>query len=303
MTQDEAQASLDKVVGLVDNLHTILDDLRAHYKPFVRRSQVHSTGDIKAIDHVAELETIAGESPDETDGTAMTIMSEGDEVEEVVDTEESVVDNTLQEMGPTESFTESQVGTALSEKEGQIIQSFLLTLPRVRETSALIETPDMAAKREASWKELMPEAVSDSKAERLSEGELSQHLDDLMVETVNQQKSYAHRLALPSKHDHSDCRELLTMMGVPVLEAVAPYEAEGLASSLANSGLVDYVGTEDSDVLAYGVSPCPTVTYADHLTRDHFCAVYPAGTSFPSLPMHSSSNSTSHSSSFSTFAF
>jgi hypothetical protein len=46
----------------------------------------------------------------------------------------------------------------------------------------------------------------------------------------------------------------LRVMGVPVLEAKIPFEAEGLAASLALSGLADYVGTEDSDVLAYKVS-------------------------------------------------
>jgi hypothetical protein len=44
-------------------------------------------------------------------------------------------------------------------------------------------------------------------------------------------------------------------MGVPVIEAEPPFEAEGVASALAKRGLVDYVGTEDSDVIAYDVSP------------------------------------------------
>lgn len=67
-------------------------------------------------------------------------------------------------------------------------------------------------------------------------------------------KTYDSALNVPLEGDHEQCRELLRMMGVPIIWANVPYEAEGLASSLATAGIVDYVGTEDSDVIAYGVS-------------------------------------------------
>lgn len=63
--------------------------------------------------------------------------------------------------------------------------------------------------------------------------------------------TYDTSLSTPSAEDHRQTRELLEVMGVPLLEAEPPYEAEGVASAMAAAGLVDYVGTEDTDVLAY----------------------------------------------------
>lgn len=65
---------------------------------------------------------------------------------------------------------------------------------------------------------------------------------------------YTRALAIPREEHHAACRELLTRMGVPIVFARVPYEAEGLCSAMALSGVVDFAGTEDSDVVAYGVS-------------------------------------------------
>ncbi|GMK55484.1 hypothetical protein CspeluHIS016_0205400 [Cutaneotrichosporon spelunceum] len=59
-------------------------------------------------------------------------------------------------------------------------------------------------------------------------------------------------LAAPLESDHAACRELLRRMGVPIVFAHVPYEAEGLCAAMALSGAVDFAGTEDSDVVAYG---------------------------------------------------
>lgn len=79
-------------------------------------------------------------------------------------------------------------------------------------------------------------------------------LDRLIRIAPEVKQSYERALAMPSPSDHDACMELVTRMGVPVIKAGIPYEAEGLAASMARSGLVDFVGTEDSDVLAYEVS-------------------------------------------------
>lgn len=77
---------------------------------------------------------------------------------------------------------------------------------------------------------------------------------------------YERALAIPREEHHAACRELLKRMGVPIVFARVPYEAEGLCAAMALSGLVDFAGTEDSDVVAYGVSPEPGGAHS----RDRF---------------------------------
>lgn len=84
---------------------------------------------------------------------------------------------------------------------------------------------------------------------------------------------YTRALAIPREEHHAACRELLTRMGVPIVFARVPYEAEGLCAAMAMSGLVDFAGTEDSDVVAYGVSHSHWVLTADD--RAHSCATSP----------------------------
>jgi hypothetical protein len=82
-----------------------------------------------------------------------------------------------------------------------------------------------------------------------------ERLDHLIKTSPEVKQVYERALAMPTPSDHDACMELVTRMGVPVIKAGIPYEAEGLAASLARSGLVDFVGTEDSDVIASEVSP------------------------------------------------
>lgn len=81
-----------------------------------------------------------------------------------------------------------------------------------------------------------------------------ERLDTLLATAPSVKQIYDRALSQPGPHDHDACKDLLRLMGVPVLDAPIPYEAEGLAASLAKAGIVDYVGTEDSDVIAYEVS-------------------------------------------------
>jgi flap endonuclease-1 len=63
---------------------------------------------------------------------------------------------------------------------------------------------------------------------------------------------YERALAIPREEHHAGCRELLRRMGVPIMLARVPYEAEGLCAAMALAGVVDFAGTEDSDVVAIG---------------------------------------------------
>lgn len=74
---------------------------------------------------------------------------------------------------------------------------------------------------------------------------------DLAASAQSVAITYDTSLSTPSAEDHRQTRELLAVMGVPLLEAEPPYEAEGVASAMAVAGFVEFVGTEDTDVLAY----------------------------------------------------
>ncbi|THU79961.1 PIN domain-like protein [Dendrothele bispora CBS 962.96] len=64
-------------------------------------------------------------------------------------------------------------------------------------------------------------------------------------------ESYKRSAHPPTTQTYNECRELLSAMGVPCVEATGTYEAEAVASSLVLNGHADYVASEDTDVLIY----------------------------------------------------
>lgn len=73
----------------------------------------------------------------------------------------------------------------------------------------------------------------------------------LLKEAKTVAVSYNKAIDMPTSADMAEAQELLEAMGVPVLVADPPWEAEGLCSALVRANLADFVGTEDTDVLAY----------------------------------------------------
>lgn len=63
-------------------------------------------------------------------------------------------------------------------------------------------------------------------------------------------KKYIGRTVRVSKHENDSAKELLRLMGVPVVEAQE--EAEAQCAYLVQQGLADAVGTEDADALVFG---------------------------------------------------
>ncbi len=61
---------------------------------------------------------------------------------------------------------------------------------------------------------------------------------------------YSRRLVKVTPQHNEDCKNLLRLMGVPVLDA--PGEAEAQCAALAKANKVYAVGTEDMDTLAFG---------------------------------------------------
>ncbi len=123
-------------------------------------------------------------------------------------------------MPPSKEYTESPRQTAMTAEEDVILEQMM----------------QMAATSELPQSEWI---------------ELRNALDDLTSRSLHVAKTHDRGLDTPTAEDHQETRELLEAMGVPVVEAPIPYEAEGVASALARAGLVNWVGTEDSDVIAY----------------------------------------------------
>ena len=211
-----AEDIIGKVASFVSNVAELVDNHRLSARPAVTPPPKQVTEEVnEAIDHVRELEDFSADL--ETQLTP------------VEDEEESLIDEKLQEIVPTDLFTESPRQTALTMEEGKVIEAFL----HPAETLATL--------------------TSDEDEIEVGPPSPTAQLDDIISRSPEVMNTYAQALSLPTTNDHNDCKELLVKMGVPVMEAIAPYEAEGLASSLAKAGLVDFVGTEDSDVLAYEV--------------------------------------------------
>ncbi|KAH9939537.1 PIN domain-like protein [Amylocystis lapponica] len=75
----------------------------------------------------------------------------------------------------------------------------------------------------------------------------------LMEKSTVISESYMRRVHPPTTATYAESKEILRAMGVPCIEPLGPYEAEALASALVLSGYADYVASEDTDVLVYGV--------------------------------------------------
>lgn len=209
--------------------------------------------------------------------------------------EMSVIDQKLQEMLPDDAWGETPTQMVLTQEEGAVIDALLGVEPEIQLVEVFEGAGDYVGRRGEHLEEVMmpasplaastespaeattsksdpksasagkvgdapkevPDAPMESRRKPLASiAESLATLDTLIDRAPVVHEIYARQLALPTKEDHEDCRELLIKLGVPVLTATIPYEAEGLASSLAKNGLVDFVGTEDSDVLGYEVSRC-----------------------------------------------
>jgi flap endonuclease-1 len=70
------------------------------------------------------------------------------------------------------------------------------------------------------------------------------------AETEEERIKYLKRTVSISKIQWQQCKDLLTMMGIPFIQA--PEEADSQCAYLAKNGFVDAVFTEDMDILTFG---------------------------------------------------
>lgn len=108
---------------------------------------------------------------------------------------------------------------------------------------------------------LKPVYVFDGKPPVLKSGELAKRSDrrsaaqqalQAATEAGNAEDvdRFTKRLVRATPQHNADCKELLRLMGVPVVEA--PCEAEATCAALAKDGQLFATGTEDMDALTFG---------------------------------------------------
>ena len=124
---------------------------------------------------------------------------------------------------PSHDFTESIRQTALTANENYLLSDIIKTL------TSSFPTPT-----------------------QMTFVEYQQELRNLQDRAREVARTYERSHAKPTAQDIEEARELLQVMGVPIVQAPSPYEAEGLAAAMVLGGMADYAGTEDSDVLVYG---------------------------------------------------
>jgi hypothetical protein len=73
-----------------------------------------------------------------------------------------------------------------------------------------------------------------------------------------------------TKQHNDECKRLLRLMGVPVIDA--PSEAEAQCAEMAKGGLVYGVATEDMDCLTFGAPRCAAAAAAAALLPRCCCA-------------------------------
>jgi flap endonuclease-1 len=231
---DPAIAAFERATEYLDSLSTVLDSYRRSYRPPIRRTTSRDTHNEleDVIDHVKELEDLE-HSLGEVTRDGATIERDLEDNPPADDGEMAIIDEKLKELLPAESYTETKRQSELTHAEGQLI-NLLLSPSSVSEDA---ETYEITVNGETQ-----------------EMGTPLQRVEELIERAPEVRDTYIRQLATPKTSDHEDCRELLVKMGVPVLQAEAPFEAEGLGASLVKAGLVDYVGTEDSDILAMSVS-------------------------------------------------
>ncbi|WVR03765.1 hypothetical protein IAU60_000760 [Kwoniella sp. DSM 27419] len=229
-------AAIERITSTIDALAPLIQEYRESRRPASQDDELSQ--DNMAMTYGLENGVVEMEEELREAWPVQPTVKETEKVEEL--------DETLADLVPSDRFTETPRQMSLTREEGEIMNEVLSRpaspFAKTGPASRCTETAESGSSGPLDTA-LASEVVAASAAlDRL----------DRLIDTLPEVKQiYERALDIPSAADHEDCKELCRAMGVPVLEAKIPYEAEGLASALAKSGLVDYVGSEDSDVLAY----------------------------------------------------
>ncbi|XP_057829503.2 flap endonuclease 1 [Cryptomeria japonica] len=166
---------------------------------------------------------------------------------------------------------ESYFGRKIAVDASMSIYQFLIVVGRVGNETLTNEAGEVTSHLQGMFTRtirlleagIKPVYVFDGKPPELKKEELAKRLsrreeatEDLAeaIETGVKEdiERYSKRTVKVTKQHNEDCKKLLRLMGVPVIEA--PSEAEAECASLCKSGKVYAVASEDMDSLTFGAS-------------------------------------------------
>eukprot|EP00218_Dolichomastix_sp_CCMP3274_P001498 CAMPEP_0170158780 /NCGR_PEP_ID=MMETSP0033_2-20121228/69098_1 /TAXON_ID=195969 /ORGANISM="Dolichomastix tenuilepis, Strain CCMP3274" /LENGTH=359 /DNA_ID=CAMNT_0010396235 /DNA_START=39 /DNA_END=1118 /DNA_ORIENTATION=+ len=108
--------------------------------------------------------------------------------------------------------------------------------------------PEMKSGELAKRKEKRVDA--DAKLEAAKEAAEKAEDEDAAAEQLAEVEKYSKRTVRVTTEHNEECKRLLRLMGMPVVEA--PCEAEATCAALCKAGKVYAVGSEDMDTLTFG---------------------------------------------------
>jgi flap endonuclease-1 len=253
--EDTAEEAIERISSMEDTLRTLVGRYRSSLPSPTIRDARGGIDDV--VEHIVELEKLS-ESLDVAAERATLDHAERRSTRQAA---RDYVDDRLGELLPPGEFSETRRQNELTLEEGRIIEE-LMRPKSVEAEGVASEEPEAGSSSAGMETPVKPEAPSIPAdvsslpilAGYLDAAEPLDRLDALIEAAPPVRDIYDRALFVPTAETHADCRDLLARLGVPVLMAEPPYEAEGLATSLALAGVVDWVGSEDSDVIPLGVS-------------------------------------------------
>lgn len=220
--------SINRITSTIDTFSYLVQAYRDSYRPPLPSSRTKPSPSLPGFDPSQDLTPLEEELKQWTAANRQELGL--DEWKKGVEK----LDEKLEDLVPLENFTETRRQLDLTREEGEIINLVLSPPPPCADYPTPPPSPSFQTASE-------PSPSSDALI----------RLSNLIATLPSVLSIYQRALDIPSPADHLNCQHLLHLLRVPILHAPIPFEAEGLASSLCLSGLADYVGTEDSDVLGY----------------------------------------------------
>ncbi|OWZ32644.1 5' flap endonuclease [Cryptococcus neoformans c45] len=220
--------SINRITSTIDTFSYLVQAYRGAYRPPLPSSKSKPSPSLPGLDPSQDLTPLEEELKHWTTANRQELGL--DEWKKRVEK----LDEKLEDLVPLENFTETRRQLDLTREEGEIINLVLSPPP----PSDHYPTPP-------------PSPPFQIASEPSPSSNALIRLRALIATLPSVLSIYQRALDIPSPADHLNCQHLLHLLRVPILHASIPFEAEGLASSLCLSGLADYVGTEDSDVLGY----------------------------------------------------
>jgi len=103
------------------------------------------------------------------------------------------------------------------------------------------------------WTDLRSFSLNPPAADLELSPSLPADLESIMDRSFAMSTSFQRRTDRPTPQTFQESQEILSAMGIPCLETRGGVEAEALAASMVLNGMADYVATEDTASVCFGV--------------------------------------------------